>query len=178
MLRKMIWRKTERCEGLVRYYSDTAKMYYFLSLVFKAIIILYSSSNVLGWIDSLEESTMIHLIIVLFLVLESILGVEKKYALCSTIRGRVDKVRTKFHHLWMEYESKKGNDKEILMDKFNILDNELDESTGLADTYRLMEVKYINKRSANQAKEAMKGRYEQENRKAAAASSAEGITTA
>ena len=117
----------------------------FFSLVFKAIIILYSSSNVLGWIESLEESTMIHLIIVLFLVLESILGVEKKYALCSTIRGRVDKVRTKFHHLWMEYESKKGNDKEILMDKFNILDNELDESTGLADTYRLMEVKYINK---------------------------------
>ena len=42
MLRKMIWRRTERCEGLVRYYSGTAKMYYFLSLVFKAIIILGS----------------------------------------------------------------------------------------------------------------------------------------
>ena len=134
----------------------------------------------MGWIESFEESTTttIHLIIVLLLALESILGVEKKYAFCSTIRGRVDKVRTKFHHLWMEHESKKEQDKETTMDKFKILDNELDESTGLADTYRLMEVKFLNTRSAKQAKEAMKGRYEQENRKAAAASPAEGITTA
>ena len=45
MLRRMIWRRTERCEGLVRYYADTAKLYYWLSILFKTSIIAYSATT-------------------------------------------------------------------------------------------------------------------------------------
>ena len=161
MIRLMIWRKTERCEGLVRYYTEVAKMYYRWSIFFKALIIIYSSSNVIGLIDGLEGpySTLIHLAVVLLLAFESVFSVEKKYTLCSAIRSRVDKVRTKFHHLWMEYEA--SENKKSFAEKLKLLDKELDEATELADTYKLVAVERLNKQTAEQAKEAMKGRYEQ-----------------
>ena len=167
-LRNAVWDELMDAERVVSYFSALSKRYIAMSYSLKGVILLFGLGNVvslLAFITSFPPwaCATAGALLAIIVVLDAILGFEKKIAAMSLCIAQFSSFRSQWKRLWREIESQYNLPTSDALDDMNekylALVAERQALEKWFSTYDIPENKRINEKAA-QMRDIMKKGYE------------------
>ena len=167
-LRNAVWDELIDTERIVPYFSALSKRYIVLSYLLKGSILLFGLGNVVSLLTFITSfpswaCAIAGALLAIVVVLDAILGLEKKIAAMSICVAQFSLFRSRWKQLWQEIESQYNLPTSDALDDMNekylVLVAERQALEKWLSSYDIPENERINKKAA-QMRAIMKRGYE------------------